>query len=182
MAGAGVRIDGRDAALAQLGAYAARLGHAQPMWDAIGAALVTSTERRFETGIGSDGNPWPPSLRVLAHGGKTLVLSTRLLRSITHIASDAGVEVGTNVVYAAIHQFGGTVTHAAREQELHFRRTRKGNTRFAKAGDKRVRSSQTVTIGAHTATIPARPFLGIDDDDEREIIQIGEDFLRAEAP
>lgn len=176
MAGVSLALTGQEEALAGLAEYAARAKNARGMFETIGASLVTSATHRFETGVGPDGSPWPPSLRALAEGGKTLVLSARLMRSNTYVASDSGVEVGTNVIYAAIHQLGGTINIPARQQELHFRTNKRtGQQRFSKA--KRATSSKTASIGAHTVTMPARPWLGIDDDDAREIIRIAEDFV-----
>lgn len=176
MSGVRIELTGTEKSLAALAAYASRAENARGMWENIGASLVTSATRRFETGIGPDGSPWPPSIRALAEGGKTLVLSARLMRSNTYIATDRGVEVGTNVVYAAIHQLGGEIHIPARNQQIHFKTNKRtGRTRFSKA--KRATSSQTVSIGAHTVTMPARPWLGIDDNDGREVIRIAEEFV-----
>jgi len=119
------------------------------LFDAIGAALVTSTQQRMERGQAPDGSVWPPSIRALAEGGKTLIDKARLFQSITHEASATGVEVGTNVIYAAVHQFGATI-EAKTERGLRFR-----------IGDQFV-TKQSVTI-------PARPFLGLDEADESMI-------------
>jgi phage gpG-like protein len=177
MVAPGVRLTiNQESALAEVGRLIARAEHPRPMFDQIGMSLVTSTQRRFETGVGPDGVPWPPSLRALAEGGKTLIESARLWASITFAASDAGVEEGTNVIYAAIQQFGGRITQAARTAVLHFKRTRKG-TRFAKA-NKRATFAKKVEVGPRVIVIPARPFIGLDDDDTREIVRIAEDWMR----
>jgi phage virion morphogenesis protein len=157
MTGIRVEVTGKDQTLAALAALSARATHPQPMWDAIGMSLVVSTQRRFEEGRGPDGSPWPPSIRALAEGGKTLIASGRLMASLTHNASDEGVEVGTNVIYAAIHQFGGVI-RAKNKPKLAFKLL--GEWRFV-----------------DEVTIPARPFLGLDREDEREIILIAEDYL-----
>jgi phage virion morphogenesis protein len=182
MSGVRLEISGKDEALRELDAILSRVEHPRGMFENIGLSLVTSTQRRFEEGHGPDGSAWPPSLRALAEGGKTLIKTARLMQSITFVASDSGVEVGTNVLYAAIHQLGGTIQKAARKQTIYFRsdkRTGELGTKFA-----RKRSSnfaQDVNVPAHTIKIPARPFLGLDDDDGREIIRIGEDWLAGEA-
>lgn len=133
-----------------------------PAMDEIGAALVASTQQRFERGAGPDGNPWPRSLRATIEGGKTLVDSSRLLQSITHEASADGVTVGTNTIYAGTHQFGATIR--AKGKALAFALPGGGFAVVQKV------------------TIPARPFLGIDADDQREIGAILADHLRAAAP
>lgn len=79
------------------------------VFDEIGAYLVSETNRRFQETVDPDGKAWEPSQRAQAEGGKTLVDYGHLRDSITHIvaADGRGVEVGTNMVYGAIHQFGG---------------------------------------------------------------------------
>ena len=179
MTGARIELRDQDAALAELDGYLQRARDKRGMFANIGMSLVTSTQNRFERGVGPDGSPWPPSIRALATGGKTLIESARLMRSITYVASDAGVQVGTNVVYAAIHQLGGTIQQKSRTAVLHFKTNKKtGQSRFAKPG--KADRARKVEIGAHSITMPARPFLGLDDDDNREIVQIAQDWIAGE--
>ena len=104
------------------------------MFEEIGEHLVSSTVMRFRRGVAPDGARWAPSVRVLNNpGDKTLVDFGHLRDSITYRASGSGVEAGSNLVYAAIHQFGGE------------------------------------TGRNHATHIDARPFLGLDGDDEKEI-------------
>ena len=102
-----------------------------PAWKATGEFLVGSVEEVFQSG--GVPNKWPelaPATIIQRMGGsqkriftkkgafkagaarkfgtiKTLIRSGRLLRSITYDARRDSVRVGTNVLYAAIHQFGG---------------------------------------------------------------------------
>ena len=76
-------------------------------FDEIGSRLAASTIGRFDRETDPDGRPWLKSLRVLAGGGQTLTLDGGLRRSITHDADRDGVDVGSNLPYAAIHQLGG---------------------------------------------------------------------------
>ena len=76
----------------------------------INAALAEgareSTLERFKQSKGPDGRRWKTSIRAAQEGGKTLIQSAQLRNSI-HDKSDAsGFAVGTNVKYAATHQFG----------------------------------------------------------------------------
>jgi len=179
MTGARIELKGNDEALAELDGYVQRARDKQGMFANIGMSLVTSTQNRFERGVGPDGSPWPPSIRALATGGKTLIESARLMRSVTYSASINGLEVGTNVIYAAIHQFGGTIQQKQRTAVLHFKTNKKtGQSRFAKPG--KADRAQKVEIGAHSVRMPARPFLGLDDADDREIVRIAEDWIAGE--
>lgn len=124
-----------------------------PLMRTIGESMVTSTKRRFETGTGPDGKAWKPSYRARTSKkgpGKTLVKSGRLLRSITFHASKDSVVIGPNVVYARIHQLGGKIK-PKNKKGLSFRI-----------------GKETVTVGS--VTMPARPYLGINDQD-RSIIK-----------
>lgn len=131
--------------------------------DAIGAAWETSTKVRFETSTAPDGTPWKPSQRVLQHKGKTplktLVESARLKGSITHAADGDTVEVGTNVEYAAAHQFGATIQQAG---------------------------AHAVPLvlpegaaGGRVIVLPARPFIGITEADYVNFAEILEGFIEA---
>ena len=103
-----VEIEGAalSAALARM---VAALADPSAAMDQIGRYLVASTLRRFERERAPDGSPWLRSARALAEGGQTLTDTGRLRGSIAHTVTDGGraVEVGSNVIYAAIHQFGG---------------------------------------------------------------------------
>lgn len=134
-----------------------------PAMDAIGAALVASTQIRFERGEGPDGKAWIPSIRVRETGGLTLVESGRLAASITHAAARDSVEIGTNVIYAGIHQLGGDIV-AKNAPFLVFN--------IPGVGFRKVKK----------VTIPARPFLGVDEADETEIGNIMADHLLGDVP
>lgn len=153
MTGVAIRItpQGIDDVIAALAERADE--NAFDLWDKIGAALVASTVERFETETDPEGSPWPASLRKLLEGGRTLTVrgASGLVGSITHEATGGGVAVGTNEPHGAIHQHGGTIRA----------KTGKG-LRFRLPGGLGWRTAREVTI-------PRRAFLGLDDDDRREI-------------
>ena len=151
-------VKGAQATLDALSFASSILDAPKELFDDIGAALVISTQQRFESETAPDGNPWKKSFRELHGGGKTLTDTARLVKSITHEASNNGVAVGTNVLYAAIHQTGGTI----------------------KAKTKRGLRFQTLNgswIGKQSVRIPQRAFLGLDQEDEKEILKISQNFL-----
>ncbi len=98
------------AARAGLARVAEVLESPRDAMDEIGRRLVSAALRRFESERGPDGRPWLRSARALAEGGRTLTDSGRLRASITHaVAADGrALVVGSDVAYAAIHQFGST--------------------------------------------------------------------------
>lgn len=98
-------------------------------------------------------------------GYQILQASGRLASSITQAYSSGSASVGTNVVYAAIHQFGGkTKPHKI---------TAKNGKALALPGVGFRKSVQ------HPGSvIPARPFLTISPGGEAKIARAGEAFLR----
>lgn len=169
-----------DAPLAVLRAIERRAVDLSDVLDEIGLALTSSTRLRFERGVGPDGLPWLPSLRALEQDGQTLVDTARLRDSITHAVGGDSVEVGTNVVYAGIHQFGGDIAMPERTQTLYRRLDDLAEAGRAAPFVKRRHATVATehTVAAHTVTMPARPFLGIDADDQAEILAIIGDALR----
>lgn len=158
MASAGVTIDGLVRSQRAMAELLDRTGDLEPLMARIGAYGEESTVHRFETQRGPDGDPWAPSLRAKATGGQTLVDSGRLRQSITWRASRAEAEWGTNLIYAGVHQDGATI-----------RAKSGGRLGFFIPGIG-FRSPREVVI-------PARPFLGIDGDDEDEIDDIVRDYI-----
>lgn len=107
---AGVRLDYRLEdkqvinALKRMEAFNAR-----PMFDEIGGYLDSSVTQRFKDGVGPDGIAWEESERAKNEGGKTLVDFGHLRDSVTSFIylDGSGLEHGSDMVYAAIQQFGG---------------------------------------------------------------------------
>lgn len=154
------RIEFRDGALKdalhEIGQRAAEL---TPLMDMIGSQLVSSAQSRIGgSNIGPDGVPWPPSLRAREDGGRTLYDTGRLRESIVSAASAREVEVGSNLPYAGIHQFGGEIV-----------------PKVAGALSFRLANGQFVTCGK--VTIPARPYLGISDEDQAQLTDVALAYL-----
>lgn len=179
--GVAVTIDGAGRLLAALKRLE-QLGAAPlPLWKALGQYGETSTRLRFKRGAGPDGVKWKPSQRVKKSGGQTLVLRSRLLRSIAHRANNSRAEWGSNVVYARIHQAGGKIERLAFSSTLRLRTNRAGVllrqknhehlSVFAKAHHKQA-VTRRYTVDAHAITMPARPFLGVNAADVREMRQL----------
>lgn len=176
------------AVLARLDQLARAADNPAGAMEAIGQYMVSATQRRFQRETGPDGQKWQRlsprtanrrtgrSQRGYEH---ILRVKNRLYSSIVYDAKPEQVEVGTGIAYAAAQQLGAEIKIPAREQDIHLGKTNRGS-RFVKASRKR-KQTQRVKIGAHTIAIPARPYLGVDADDQAEILAIVEDFLRTEA-
>ena len=168
MAGNRIAVEVDDArASAALRRLVGALAHPAPALDAIGARLESSTLLRFEREQAPGGAPWKKSARAKREGGQTLTDTARLKGSITHRVVGDSVEVGTNVVYGAIHQFGG------KTRARTIRAKRKKALSFL-IGGRRVFAKSVRHPGS---TIPARPFLGLDDTDRAAIERIVDRFV-----
>ncbi len=155
----GVKMTGDLGALTQALQRASRPDIKNKLGKPVGKALVSSTRERFQTSKDPTGRPWKPLATAAVKRGRKknykkskgpdkgeskrliLVQTSQLKNSIASDASDTQVAVGTDVVYARIHQFGG--------------RAGRGKSVF----------------------IPARPYLGISDGDQREIEGLAIKFL-----
>ncbi|WP_165184719.1 phage virion morphogenesis protein [Caulobacter soli] len=171
MASAPVVLEAQGLTQTQLlwGALVRKLGTLKPLMETVGSYLESSIESRFVRQVGPDGKRWKPSVRAQATGGMTLTDSRRLRDSITHNADDRSVAVGTNVVYAAAHQFGlnRPVTIGEHNRLIH------------EAFGRPLRFGVWQTVREHSVNpnIPARPFVGLDAEDVDEIQHLTIDYM-----
>lgn len=174
-----VKVDA-GAAMGVLGRLR-ELGHdPAPLMELAGGILENSVRERFRTGQGPGGIPWPVSRRqtfaarpgakggaVIGpnQGGRTLVDKGGLESSVTHRAEEKRVEVGIiakteSAKHAKTHQFGATI-RPVRAAFLVF---------TGPDGHK---------IFARQVTIPARPFIGIDDLDRADLFEAWTAYLKS---
>lgn len=135
-----------------------------PVMHAIGVGLTASTHRRFVTQTSPEGVAWTalnPDYKAIKRNSRILTESGRLRGSISASAGRDVVVVGTNVVYAAIHQFGGTIE--------------------AKGGGHLVFRLASGLVMAKSVTLPAREYLGISADDEEMIADVVFGFVQRHA-
>ncbi|KWF84990.1 virion morphogenesis protein [Burkholderia cepacia] len=120
--------------------------------------------------------------------GKILQRSGRLAGSIAQSYDATSARVGTNVVYAAIHQFGGTIQRHPMSGYVRLRKGRDGMIMrqadhphlavFAKNGHKRVKIVKWTRTQGWTIKIPARPFFVLTESDSVHIETEVTAFLR----
>lgn len=129
-------------------------GATRDLMDALGALGAEQTKQRIATEKTSpDGAAWPAS----RNNPDTLHLEGHLLGSISHTASETETRWGSNLVYAAIHQTGGTI------------RPKNGKSLVFRAGNQ--------LIFAREVNIPPRPYLGLSDENKSEITEAIGDWL-----
>jgi phage virion morphogenesis protein len=185
-----LKVDDRQVldAVARLRLSLPLSGDMQPAMQRMGLVLKSAAQLRFRQEQAPDGVPWKKSGK---ETGRTLTDSGQLRRSLTVRATRSDVTVGSNLTYAAIHQFGGEirpvkgrflsipVTPAARDAGSP--RKFPGDLRVAQA-----LSGQYILVNAEGVTqyllmskviIPARPFLGVSDDDRTALLGVMNRYL-----
>ncbi|PHY20813.1 phage virion morphogenesis protein [Caulobacter sp. BP25] len=132
----------------------------RPVLSDIGSELEGSTVKRFVTNVAPDGTPWKASLRAEKTGTPTLVLSAHLRDSIHHLVEANAVEVGSNLIYAKVHQTGAVIS--AHGEALAFT----------------LYGGQFVTV--RSVTLPKREYLGMSVNDNQAVVEIvGDHWARA---
>jgi len=142
----------------------------EPLMRNIGGYLLETTKDRFYTNIAPDGSAWKESARAQEEGGKTLLDHGHLRDSINFSTTTTSVTVGSsNIVYAAIHQFGGkTRPHTITSAHGALRFNLGGRTVFANS------------VNHPGSDIPARPFLGVSSENMAEIKHMMQEYLMHE--
>ncbi len=173
-----IKIDVDDKqVIAAMERLAKAAANPRPALKAIGEALVTSTKARFQTSTAPDGSRWAPNsqatyLRDLGSakslhrkdgrinskgagkvmGKRPLIGETGNLSQQIHWRVDAdALLVGSTMEYAATQQFGAEQGAFGRDKRNH-----------------------PIPWG----DIPARPFLGVSDQDASKIMSIVNEYLR----
>ncbi|WP_226779522.1 phage virion morphogenesis protein [Oceaniglobus trochenteri] len=139
----------------------------RPMND-IGAALVRSSKSRIDEGVSPDGSAFAPlsqvTLDAYANSRPPKVSQGPLKQSgdmqsqIFHDYGPAHAEVASNAIQAAVMQFGA----GAGAFGAHIGKDKRGRDHF-----------HSIPWG----DIPARPFLGVSEDDRDVIVEIVEEWL-----
>lgn len=176
MAGASVKIEVDDKQLnAGLNALAARAGDLSEAFRDIGAFLERSHDERFKKGISPSGLQWKelsPTTRARKKKNKDKILQeTGTLRDSLHYFISANMlEFGTNDIRGATHQFGAEMGSFGRYYQL-FRRDKYSPVDFRRSSGSKI--GHPIPWG----DIPARPFLGLSNEDISKIDQIIRDHL-----
>lgn len=126
----------------------------------IGVVLARNTRDRIRAGHGPGGEGWAPLHPMYApikRGGGILRASGGLMGSISSQAGSDEVRVGTNKIYARVHQLGAVI----RAKKAKYLRFRMANGWWYKG----------------SVTIPARRYLGLDAKDEQDIGDVLEAIL-----
>lgn len=136
--------------------------------ETVGAVAESQVRRRLsDEKTAPDGTPWPELSEGYAawkrgrSSGGLLQLYGDLTDSIQFLVSGDEVEVGSNVKYAATHNYGDK---------------REASSWSGGRG----RSGGKVASSTHTVEFPARTFLGLSDENKDELEEVVIDWLREE--
>jgi phage virion morphogenesis protein len=143
-----------------------------PVMTIIAGKLKDQTKTNFATESGPLGK-WPDR-KDKKRIGPILRDKGRLADNIFEGSDANSAWIGTNTVYAAIHQFGGAINKPAQSRLVRHRTDRKGNLMtsehfggkgliFAKNSHKNA-VQRWFEQGAHDINMPARPFLPVTPD------------------
>lgn len=148
---AGARFDG-TAAIEHLSGLVDAINDPSPLLAELGEYGLRSTRARFKTQTAPDGIAWAAlqpwyQKEKRRNKNRILTLNGYLRGQMTwQLVGDRTVEIGSNLPYAAVHQFGATI---------------------------KPRAAKVLMFRGHVAksvTIPARPYLGLSDEDRSEIV------------
>lgn len=130
-----------------------------PALQEIGEYMIQSTRERFGTGTAPDGTPWvenSPLTLSRKKGTQPLIGETkRLSTEFSYFIGNNELTFGSPLEYAAVQQFGA-------EQG-----------KFGRGKYESREGSFPIPWG----DIPARPFIGISDQDQMEILDIIQGYL-----
>lgn len=153
-----VRLRGEGVFEAAIGRIIAGFDNTEPLAEIFGEYLESSTIERFDREVAPDGTPWEQSIRAKEEGGQTLTDSSQLRSSIHAEPANGSVRWGSNKIYARIQNDGGTI-----------RAKGGGKLKFNLPGGLGFRSVDSVTL-------PARTYLGINAEDEIELVTLAEEY------
>ena len=144
-----------------------------PFWDSVGMVMVKRTMRHFQQEQSPEGVKWKPlsAARIRQRnkrhkGGRMKILTDtgELRRSVAYKAFKSRVIFGSALKYAAIHQFGGTVTVR-----------KKGTYKHDYGPGKPKGGSYSYRWNVK---IPARPYLGVTEEDKSKVLSMMRVYLK----
>lgn len=148
-----IKIDLNDHQIhAKFAQLARELKQPRKLYGVLGEQLKKIHNNRFKQETSPDGEKWQPlsPLTRQAKGNDHILKDSHQLRNtLAYNYSDQGVEFGSALKYARLHQFGGTIVPKKAKR-----------LRLGKSG-----------VYAKKVTIPARPWLGISKQDEALLLR-----------
>jgi len=128
----------------------------------VATVLVRGTRDRMAREMDPEGNPWEPLqpwYAELKRSSRMLKESGALEGSIVYEVSGRELAIGSKLPYSAVHQFGAVIEPV------------NGPLLIFHTADGHAWGAATQVF------VPARPYLGISEDDERHVMDVTEQVL-----
>ena len=141
-------------AIQKLTGIASQLQHPRKLYGLLGETLKKIHADRFKAEVAPDGKKWQPLspiTREIKGNDQILKQGGYLSQKTAYNYDDNRLEFGSDAKYAKLHQFGGVI------------RPKKGKRlKFGKGSN---------TVYAKLSKIPARPWLGVNAQDEQKLLK-----------
>lgn len=183
MSGVTLTFDYQDA-LSKLWDARAEMMRPAPLLSAMGERLLEFHQQRFTAQVSPDGQPWKILSnrywsRKRKNRDKILTRDGNLRNTLRWQVNADELLFGTDRVYGAIHQFGGTIEIAARSQQSYYRQRKDGEIDNQFVRKSKSNFAQWHTIPAYKITIPARPWLGVSKAEGKTLIEMAKNYLQS---
>ncbi|NBI42045.1 phage virion morphogenesis protein [[Haemophilus] felis] len=150
-----IKINLNDTQAAEkLHRIANQLKQPRQLYGVLGETLKKIHTERFKQEVDPDGNKWKPLSPITQEiKGNDKILKHRgyLSQLLAYNYNDDGVEFGSDAKYARLHQFGGVIK--------------------PKKGKRLVFGKKGSPVFAKESKVPARPWLGVNSQDEQKLLQ-----------
>lgn len=141
-------------AIQKLTGIASQLQHPRKLYGLLGETLKKIHADRFKAEVAPDGKKWQPLspiTREIKGNDQILKQGGYLSQKTAYNYDDNRLEFGSDAKYAKLHQFGGVI------------RPKKGKRlKFGKGSN---------TVYVKQSKIPARPWLGVNAQDEQKLLK-----------
>ncbi|QLV87837.1 phage virion morphogenesis protein [Citrobacter sp. RHBSTW-00678] len=154
-----------------------------PLLRSMGERLLEFHQRRFQEQKSPDGVEWAAltpryQRRKRKNAEKILTRDGNLRNTLRWQVNADELLFGTNRVYGAIHQFGGTIEIAARSQQAYYRQKKNGKIANEFVRKNKSNFAQWHTIPAYKIKIEARPWLGVSKAEGETLIDMTKKYLQ----
>ncbi|EOD9051290.1 phage virion morphogenesis protein [Klebsiella quasipneumoniae] len=182
MSGVTLTFNAQDA-LSKLWDARADMMRPEPLLRSMGERLLEFHQQRFKEQKSPAGVPWKElssryRIRKRKNQDKVLTRDGYLRNTLRWQVNADELLFGTDRVYGAIHQFGGTIEIAARSQQAYYRQKKDGEIDNQFVRKNKSNFAQWHTIPAYKIKIEARPWLGVSKSEGETLIDMAKNYLQ----
>ncbi|EMG2907681.1 TPA: phage virion morphogenesis protein [Klebsiella pneumoniae] len=182
MSGVTLTFNAQDA-LSKLWDAREEMMRPEPLLRSMGERLLEFHQQRFRDQTSPDGVKWKElswryKQRKRKNREQILTRDGYLRNTLRWQVNADELLFGTDRVYGAIHQFGGTIEIAARSQQAYYRQKKDGEIDNQFVRKNKSNFAQWHTIPAYKISIPARPWLGVSKAQGTTLIDMAKNYLQ----